>query len=268
MQKISLLSLFVVCVASSSAFGEQPYAMPFGHDTSTTSYTLHGGECTAGLQTVACGVSNYFSLGTSPWLFDEYNMVNFLARLRLRTSETSQDTIQVGYFKTYETVNHAAQADYQMDLTWFYFVRTLFLTPDAAVHLNAQAMYFRDDKRPFSLRRPWLDRRPVQLNATALTELHVIGGWYINAELGILGLIQSSPEYLFAVTFEYRLRNWLFHGGISQLGTYEAFWHPLRRIDHQQYRRTVDGGFNGPLFSSMAEYDYSIHPEFALQYYF
>jgi hypothetical protein len=202
MRKLRGLAVIFFLVISSRAYGEQPYALPFGHDTSSTSYTLHSKECTIGLQTLACGISNYFSLGTSPWLFTDYNMLNMLGRLRLRTSDKSQDSIQIGYFKTFPTVNHPVQGDYQMDLTWLYFIRTVFLTPDANIHLNAQAMYFRDDTRPFSLRRPWIDRKPMQLNATALTELHVLGGWYLNAELGILGLIQSNPEYLFAITFE------------------------------------------------------------------
>ena len=240
--------------------------MPFGHDISTTSYTLNTHECTIGLQTVACGISNRLTLGISPWLVADYNMANILGRFQLATSDSNQDAVQVGYFKTFRQTDKAFA--YQMDLVWAYYIHSIFLNPTATVHLNAQFMYFRDDTRPFSIRRPWVDRRPLQVNLTALNELHVAGGWYINAELGVIGVVQTNPEYLFAVTFEYRNQNWLMHGGFSQLGTYSSFWHPLDRIDNQQYLRFSDSGFSGRIDPAYSKNDYSIHPEFALQYYF
>jgi len=262
-----MLSWLLLISIGASAFAEQPYVMPFGHDTSSTSYTLHDHECTVGIQTLACGLSDEFSLGVSPWLMADYNMVATLARWRFETSPTEQKALQFGYFKTFEA-HRGSSLGYQMELAWFYYIQSYFLTPNAILHWNAQAMYFRDDKRPFSLRRPWVDRRPLQVNATALAELHVYQGWYLNAESGVLGLLQTDPQILIAVTLEYRLSNWLFHGGLSQLGTLAAYRAPLLRSDAQQDLRWQPDGFDSPMDPSLAKYDYSIHPEFAIQYYF
>ncbi len=193
-------------------------------------------------------------------------MMSLLARLQLRSSGAAQDSMQFAYLKTFHATGY--RMDYQMELLWLYFIHSVFLTPDATVHFNFQTMYFRDDQRPFSLRRPWLDRKPIQINATALTEVHVIGSWYLNGEAGVLGVLQSNPEFLLAVTFEYRTKSWLFHGGVSQLGTYSGYRNPLERVDHQQSRLGTYKGFGGDFDSNMALNDYSIHPEFAAQYYF
>ncbi len=208
MKRILIVFFILGYLSSAAAVADQPFVMPLGHNVSATSYTLHSGNCTIGLQTLACGVSDQFSLGLSPWLAHDYNMFSLLARWRFFSDEENQKTIQIGYFKTYE-VRDESRMGYQMDLLWLYYIESFFLTPEATLHLNAQAMYYRDDTRPFSLRRPWVDRKPLQVNLTALNEVHISGGWYLNGELGILGVSQSNPQYLFAVTFEYRLKSWL-----------------------------------------------------------
>jgi hypothetical protein len=194
-----------------------------------------------------------------------------VARFRVGPVSTQQrQAIQAGYFKSYNadpslTLYHS---HYEMELEWVSFVRTYFGTPDYAAHFNLQGMYYRNDKWPFSLRRPWADRGPFQFNATVLNEVHLVRGFYLNAEFGLLGFTQSSPEILFGVSFEYRLASWLFRGGFSQTGTFDGYAKPLSRVDYQAILLTNQNGYSGTLDPESQKYDFAIHPEFMLQYYF
>ncbi len=239
---------------------------PFGHNISSTSYVLDRGQCTLGLvQAVACGVTDRLSIGTSPWLDYSYNMYSALMRLQVGdpTQETRQ-AIQFAYIKNYLQ----ALGYYEMEMGWVTYVKTYFIEPGFVIHLNLQGMYYWDDAYPFSLRRPWVDRRPFQLNSSILNEIHLSGRWYVNAETGFLGLIQSNPNIIFALSFEYRTNHWLAHFGASQTGTLTAFASPTDRFDVQQKLRRERESYKDYVDQGFVQYDYALHPEFSVQYYF
>jgi hypothetical protein len=256
---------------SSSAMSQDSHVTSFGVDISSTSYLLKAKSCTIGFEVAACGLTDDFLIATSPWLWDFYNTVNVVARFRVGpVSAQQRQAIQAGYFKSYNSDPNVTlyHSHYEMELEWVSFVRTYFVTPDYAAHFNLQGMYYRNDKWPFSLRRPWVDRGPFQFNATVLNEVHLVRGFYLNAEFGLLGFTQSNPEILFGVSFEYRLASWLFRGGFSQTGTFDGYAKPLSRVDYQAILLTNANGYSGTLDPEMQKYDFAIHPEFTLQYYF
>lgn len=263
--------LFVSLLASRSfarANDEQSLVVPFGHNMSSTSYMLRPGHCTIGIQALACGITEKWNLGTSPWLFHDYNMYSAIMRFQIGSHDAEQQkAIQVGYFKTFPSGDESRR-DYEMEAGWATYVHTFFVNDHYSAHLNGQVMYYWNDEFPFSMRRPWPEKRPVQLNLTVLNEVQMSSGWYVNAEVGVVGVYQSHPQILLAMTIEYRTSRWLFHGGFSQIGTPQAYGAPTRRADYQQWLGWSEDGFHGGIEDAWARYDYSIHPEFVIQYYF
>jgi hypothetical protein len=242
--------------------------VPFGHNLSSTSYLLKDGHCTLGLQVGGCGIGDEFTVGTSPWLFRDYNMLNLFLRFRVgKASLAQQDALQISYFKTYREPN-APYYEYDMEAAWLAYVRTFFLTESYTAHFNLQGMYYWNDKRPFSMRRPWMEKSLLQINLSVLNELHLIYGWFVNAEFGIIGVVQREPHFHLGMTIEYRFTRWLLHVGFSQTGTTHSYGSPLTRHDYQQTLNSTSNGFHQDYDPSQVVYDYSIHPEFALQYYF
>ena len=245
--------------------------MSFGTDISSTGHLLKAKHCTIGFQVTACGINDDLLIATSPWLWDLYNMLNLVARIRIGpVTKERRQALQLGYFKTFnEDINVSLyESHYEMDMYWLTYVQTHFVTSDYTAHFNVQMMYFRDDKWPFSLRRPWLDRKPVQFNASILNEVHVYKGFYLNGDFGVLGFTQDNPEIMFGVSFEYRLESWMFRGGFAQTGTVFGYDSQVSRADYQAQLLSSRYGFTGPLDSTLAKNDYAIHPEFTIQYYF
>jgi hypothetical protein len=205
-------------------------------------------------------------VGTSPALAGVYNSASLVAKMRL--AEPAPDELWTAQFAYSKSLGESHSGIYEMEMAWFWLVNTYVVTPDYRLHLNAEAMYFFDEKRPFSLRRPWPDRREAQFNVSAFNEIHLIRGWYVNAEAGLVGVAQKNPCVHLGVSFEHRWKRWLVHGGLSQTGTIWAYDHPGLRTDVQQTLLYTNTGFNQTLRSELTDNDYSIHPEFTAQVFF
>lgn len=111
----------------------QPIVIDFGHDLSATSHVLQSGVCTAGIQSLACGLTTNISVGTSPWLWSDYNAANFLLRYRFFREGALTRTMQLGYAETFRsksTVKYGDRADivrynYDMKVFWGILVQSV-----------------------------------------------------------------------------------------------------------------------------------------------
>ncbi|MES3036588.1 MAG: hypothetical protein V4736_01655 [Bdellovibrionota bacterium] len=242
-----------------------------GHNLSATSDVLGRGQCSAGVQVLGCGVTNRFTLGTSPWLVKDYRMASIGVRYLLSEDGDNRWAIQSNYFKTFRKRNIQASMldDYQMEALWLMLVRTLKMEDHYKVHINLHTNYYWDQKMPFSLRRPYPNANPLQVNLTTLHELELVGGWFSFIEVGFLDLLNAPLHGHMGSSIGKRMGRLSAHFGITMSGSYDGFFTPTKRFDYQQYlRQRRDEGYNSALDSEMVQYDYAIHPEFTVQYLF
>lgn len=268
------LSTFATLARASDVEPPATRSVSFGHVVSSTTSLLRSGECTIGAQVAGCGLSDRVMVGASPWLLYDYGLISIFGRMGLGDAKARPDgrlahdqSIQLSYFRNYVGADDGKGFGYDMSLAWGTYVYALRPAPNYSIYLNAQAMHYWIDRHPFSLRRPWVDRTPLQLNASALIEAELSNGFYLNGEVGLLGLAQQAPAIHIGVSLDWRSPSWLFRAGVSQSGTLRGYRSPPRRRDHQQDLRSTPEGFD-KIYPEYAQYDYSVHPEITVQWYF
>ena len=240
------------------------------HNLSSTGHLLERHQCVAGFQALACGFSERWSVGVSPWLLADYDMLALSSRTRLKKyPDGGSLTLQLIYFKTYHASNFTYATPYQMEALWMMWVRALPLAPNYTLHLNLHTNYYLDDSMPFSLRRPIPNRNQGQLNLSMLHEIKIINHWQFLFEAGFLDLAQpyDAPYLHMGASMGRATKNWEWHVGYSVTGALGAFRSAERR-DYQQTLRYGDEGYNQDLSDYSAARDFAIHPEFSLGYFF
>lgn len=253
-----------------------------GHNLTMTTAVFQRGECTIGLQTVACGILDPLSIGTSPWMWSDYRMAN--VAVRWSPSEINDEkrwALQAIYFKTTSpkrepagmtsdgTIPPRSGQDYQMEAAWFEIARSQRFAPHFQLHGNLHLNYYFDQTMPFSLRRPSLKKDPWQINLSSLMEIELVGGFYLLAEIGLLDLNETYPHLHTGASLGYSRGRFDVHVGFSMTSTFYALFHPVERVDYQQTLRTSQwNGYNSDLDPNLVRQDFAIHPEFSLQYFF
>ncbi|MCJ8276275.1 MAG: hypothetical protein HRT44_02995 [Bdellovibrionales bacterium] len=256
-----LLILFTTLNINISHAELQPIV--FGHNLSATSHVLDPGNCSVGLLTVACGIAEDLAIGSSPWLFMDYNMYSFFARYRIEKTEDYEEVLQLGLFQT-----DSASRTYDMSAVWLYWIHGYDLAPHYNLFLNIQGAYYFNENRPFSLRRPRVWKDPTDWNFTTLHELTLVNGFYIMGEVGFLGVVRKYPQIHTGASIQWRSKRWLIQAGFTNTGTLQAYWSPSNRQDiAQSLSNGRDHGL-GDGSSDILKYDFSIHPEFVIQFYF
>ena len=245
-----------------------------GHNLSMTSDVLKHGQCVIGLDILACGLSPRFTLATSGWLYKDYNMYSLVGRYLLdQDKKRNRWGLQVNYFKTFNNPKVSGNefshvGNYQMESWWLILVRTMNFARHYRMHINFHANYYKDEKVPFSLRRPYLKQTPYQFNLSALNEIDLVDGWFVLFEIGFLDFARAPLHLHGGSSFGKVWRNFTFHIGASLTSSIYAMDKPVDRTDYQQrLRRTVDG-YDQSLDSDSVRNDYAVHPEFSVQYLF
>lgn len=244
-----------------------------GQNVTSTSDVLRAGQCAVGPTAAACGISNYYSIGTSPWLYYDYNMYSLALRgLLSQDKEQNRWAFELNYLRTFrkfEGNSYYVRPNYQMESLWTKLIRTYYFNSHYRLHLNVQANYYWDEKMPFSLRRPYVKKTPWQFNLSMLHEMDLVHGWFILGELGLLDLLRD-PLHLHAGASIGRVwKSFSFHLGFTMTGSYDAIFSPLGRADyHQELRSFSANGYDGDLDPYRVKQDFSIHPEFSVQYIF
>lgn len=245
-----------------------------GHNLTVTSDTLPAGHCSIGIPVTACGITDEFSLGISPWMYFDYNMWGVAARVLVsEDEEKNRFALQANYFKTYktreDTANPIALNYYQMEALWLMMIRTWNVSPHYRLHLNAHLNHYLDEKLPFSLRRPYMKPSPWQVNFSLLHEVDLAAGWFIYGEMGLLDLLRDPIHIHGGASLGKTFGGLSVRAGFSLTGTGSALFSPTSRRDYQQTLRFSSiSGYESGMSDQLVRYDYAIHPEFSLQYTF
>lgn len=262
-------------------------AIEFGHDLTQTSETLGQGVCTAGLVVAGCGVTDRWSLATSPWLIHSYHMAALFARVLLDDGP-ERSALQVGYLKTFkrfappavpdftgatdaEMAEYLAEAnrDYDMETYSAIYIRSYTPAPSFDIHLNQQVLYYANQRMPYSLRRPSTQNTPWQLTTSMLITMRLLQGWEIGAETGLLDWARKNAYLHNGITVGRRTPNWLWHIGFTMTGSLFSLFHPVERFDYQQNLKAYSpAGYDSALDDTLVSYDFSLHQEVTVQYFF
>jgi hypothetical protein len=224
----------------------------FGHNLASSSETLPKGQVTAGSYALGYGVTDRFTIATSPWLYMGYNMNNMILRHSIPVNADNEIGQQLAYFDTYKTPTEAyimRAASYS--LTW----KTV-VDPSYNLYVCANYMYFWNEARPFSLRREPYNDLPYQYSISTLHQFHISKNFLTQFEAGILGLNYTYPFLhggaslgYFGKTFSYQIG-----ASVSRVG----------EPNHWQKPSYTDG----PAVEGESTEAMSVHPEVQLQAWF
>lgn len=256
----------VVNTSSSSVKNvEKSKTTILGHNLSPTHHLVPQGVTTVGFYAAAYGVTKQLTLGTSPWIFADYNMYNFIARYRIKKWKDSFLSGQTAYFKTYEE-QIVFKPKYIMEavsqnLTYTRKVSGGFL------HYNINYMYFWDETKPFSLRREPLNDQPWQLTSTVLFESQVTKEVGLLGEAGVLGLNYHYPQVIMGASFYVKRQSWFFQFGYSITARPLALFNS-DRVDNNELISSDDDVYYPSQDKELVDRDFSVHPEVQIQYSF
>lgn len=272
------LLIFVFLYSSLVLSNELKPSKLLGHNLSITSNVLNAGECTFGFLHAGCGLTDKLTIGSSPWMAISYNMAAVAFRYELSNDDSKTEMIQFSYLKTNNNRKPFDDNDdfmdglymgYQMESAWLIYVRTHKLNSHFRVHYNFHFNYYFDELAPFSIRRPYIDANPWQINTTALLEADLYKGWFMQGEFGLIDLINSPIHSHIGATLGWRWDGGYVSFGFSQTSTLKALFSPDERFDYgYELIRNEREGYNSELDPKKVENDYSIHAELNLQFFF
>lgn len=248
----------------STAVVERQVPVSFGHNLTATSHVMNEGGCTFGFQVAGCGVSEKLSLVTSPWLIGDYNSYNFFARYQYEKNEDRVEAVQLAVFKSFG-------GEYDMFAAWLTWIRGYLIRPGYNLFLNVQFANYFEEERPFSLRRPRIWGTSTELSISTLHEVELVNGFYIQGEVGVLGVVRKYPLLHTGASMQWRSQRWLIQAGFSMTGTIHALFSPNRRFDSAVLLSNGDDHkveSSSEFITDFIKYDFSVHPEIAVQYFF
>jgi hypothetical protein len=293
---VQAFTTFLLIVFAAGAHAEAPpvadsKVIYSGHNVTQTANVYPTRRCTIGTQLLGCGVNDSLTLATSPWLAIQYNMYNLDLRYQIDSHDEKSRAVQISYFKTYDTKQRLSPeaypsspsydpyyctfsstegcfTGYMMEALWVYWIQSQKISEEYTFHWNIDAAYYWDDRKPFSLRRPQAHKTPWQINLMTLHEFHMTGGFYLQAEIGVLGALEKFPPFHSGASISYRGKNLAAQFGFSATGSLNA-WASTDRTDY--HARALENSVNG-IHQEYSDYelrqDFSIHPELFVQYFF
>lgn len=161
-----------------------------GHNLSPTPLTLPAGKWSIGNYALAYGLSDSFTVATSPQLAVNYNMpsIDLKKSFELQSAVFPRAALEAMYFKTFPYF-------WDMFEQESVFLRGVVTAKIGSLSLHAGAglQYFFREDAPFSLRPyPWNgDRHTVSLSG--LFEYPVAESWGVFVETGVLGMNYQIP---------------------------------------------------------------------------
>lgn len=255
----------------------QAEVRPLGHNVTQTDY-LPDKTCTIGSQAVLCSNGD-IGLGTAPFLWSVYNMGSVFGRIKLFEDKKQSHSLQAAYFKTIEQEPIIYEDDwgeiewvpgYQMEAQWLTYIYSKQISPVYRFHLNISGQNYSFDRQPFSIRRPTIKRDPFQLNITTLHEAKLSEHFGIIGEFGVIHATDVYPRFHTGASLNYQYKDFYVQAGFSMTATYAALFEgrAFGRNDYQAWLQGEQLGYEGYLDPELIKYDFSIHPEFVIQYQF
>jgi hypothetical protein len=246
MFKNSLFALlFVSQVASANSF-------ILGHNLGITTAVPEKGTVTAGNFLLGFSPTDSCIVGTSPWMAVEYNSFSLLGRCKL-TDETTyfnSSALQFGYIKSDDSLGEF----YRQDVGLFWYAIENRINDVYTLFTTINYMYFWDETVPFSLRREPGNDQPWQISISTLHQVRWTKFTGFHFEFGILGLNYGTPLVHNGYSVYTSGENYLIQLGVSMSASPNNF--------DRLYERSGSSG------TTVETYDFSVHPEVQLQYFF
>lgn len=250
-------------------------ATSFGHNLTASAHLLPDKVCSIGLQAIACGILPTFTLGTSPWLYSDYNMASLIGRWQVGRQGSSRNNLQFAYFNTFNSGRQYDGYDssgnyyhfpyYQMEAAWLTWIHYERVNSHFDFTTNVGAQYYWNLTRPFSLRRPDRQLNPWQLTFSTLSEAQLVGPIYLSAEVGFIYPLEANPYLHTGATLQLRSEHVLVGLGYSLTSTFRALASPIGRRDCQQAIMGYGQTYQDRKDPDCYDADYAIHPEFTAQ---
>lgn len=267
---------FCFLTAATPAFADNGDDLPrlLGHDVSATGHVLPSHQCTVGTFYFGCAVNDRLTFISSPQLYWNYHLHNFVFRYQYENTEEHYRTVEFDYFKNFrdrDDPNDPHQLDnFVMEAIWLRYIYTEKFRTNYYAHFNLHVNYYFDEQLPFSVRRPYEDPSPFQLNLTVLNEVYLVHGWFLEGEAGFLDFANWPLHTHEGVTIGKKWKQGFFYIGFTQTSTLRALFAPTDRVDYQQVLKdnVPKGYYSRPLDHDSIKNDFSVHPEIAAQYFF
>lgn len=246
MFKISLIALlFFSQIASANSF-------ILGHNLGITTEVPKKGTATVGTYLIGYSPTESCHLGTSAWMAWNYNTYSLLGRCRL-TEETSyfdSSALQLAYLKSDDSLGDFYRQE--VGILWYAFENKI--NDIYTIYTTINYMYFWDETWPFSLRREPGNNQPWQISLSTLHQVRWTKSTGFHFEFGILGLNYATPLIHNGYSVYTSGENYLIQLGVSMSASPNNF--------DRLYEKTELAG------TKAESYDFSVHPEVQLQYFF
>lgn len=155
-----------------------------GHNLFTTTYVLPAGVWSAGNYAIVRGMSDFWSVGFSPWIYGNYNMAHVNFRAGQELGGGVRTSFEANYFETFGV----RWAQYKQKSVFLRNTWTVPLGQGVFLHPGFGYQYFWEDESPFSLRPFPFNHDRYTLSFGALSEWRFSNSWSMFLEAGILGL--------------------------------------------------------------------------------
>ncbi|MCB0422442.1 MAG: hypothetical protein KDD61_15690 [Bdellovibrionales bacterium] len=223
----------------------------FGHNLGVTTQTLNRGDVTLGNFVAGVGVTDNFTIATSPWLLNSYNMYSLVSRYRYAI----QDNLSLGWQMVYFKTDTFYPNIYQMEAISNSVTLGFQINPIYQFNLTVNHSFFWDETIPYSLRLEPFTDDPYQFSISTLQVIEILENYGASIELGVLGANYKYPYAHAGLSIHYMTTSWLMQFGISAsaiAGTFDVY-------TQTQAQATIDEP------NAVATV---IHPEIHIQYFF
>ena len=238
----------------------------FGHNMTPNSYTLNQGDCVVGFYIAGCGVTDNFMIGTSPWLYLNYNSNTIAGRYAFNLNKHHRIGLQSLYIKSHE--NYTGFSGYIMETVRSNLTLTTYESNLLTTHLALTYEHFFDETRAHSLRRNPLNDQPYQISVTHLTEFSINDRYSIQGEWGMHGVNYHYPQLWTGFSFLFKSKNSVVQLGASMNGTATSYFSSSKQDTQGDFIDNKGTTFYGEDGKFLARRDFAIHPEIQWQYFF
>lgn len=246
---ISKISFLLLLAIGSPALAK---SFLIGHNIAITTDVPEKGTATFGSYLFGYSPTDSCHIATSPWMAWNYNSYSLMARCRTTedTEYFKSSALQLGYIKSDDSLG----TYYRQDFAILWWAIENQINEIYTIYTTLNYMYFWDETFPMSLRREPGNDQPWQLTISTLHQIHWTPSMGFQIEIGILGLNYATPLIHSGYSFYKTWESVLLQIGVSISASPNNFDRLYSRTSTPE--RTIEG------------YDYSVHPEIQLQYFF
>lgn len=243
-----------------------------GHLLSGNNHLLQKNEWGLGTMYAGYGVTDQWTIATSPFVLFDFSMANLQTRYARNIDKKRRFGVDLAYYKSLnnekseyydycvsspdpleECIKNIERAigyrKFRMEAWSIKTTYSKLINAFYRFNTTFSYFYYLDDTRPFSFRMDPANNDKYALSLTTLHELKVSQNGYINLEAGFWGLNYQHPYYHAGITYNYQMSRWTLSAGFSSTFNFDFPKEKIRKFVYYDSR-------------------YSVHPELQIQTFF